>query len=439
MPHVERSRTRRAAAFVVIAGLVATIAACGKGTQDSGATGSGPATPSKELSLLFPVSNPGLKETLAAVLGQDFTARTGITVDVQTGANSYSEVDQRLFADIATGRPPDMAIVSYSSVKTYADSGVAKPLDTALANAQFPTDHIYDQFLALGQHEGKTVAVPQSITLLNLWYNADAFRRAGLDPDKPPTTYEQLRSASEKIVKSGAAKVGVAWRSADSTASWPFQNFVASYGGSLATPDGAPDFQNANALSALTYWSDMQKDGLAVGSTGAVVEQQFLSGEAAMTANTSSYLPILSKGAKFDLRLSALPGATAQAPRLIPQGGFMISTNPDPHKLAAAVEVMKVLASGPGQVEQARLSGYLPVNESEAQSGELATVLATDPRRQVTLDWPQYVTPMQQLRGRNAQEAWSKLDLAVGQAIAGKSSPADALREAQTQAARVIK
>src|SRR5205823_4413119 len=56
--------------------------------------------------------------------------------------------------------------------------------------------------------------MPFNVSNLVLLYNKQAFTKAGLDPEKPPATFDEIRAASEKIVASGAAKAGIALKRA---------------------------------------------------------------------------------------------------------------------------------------------------------------------------------------------------------------------------------
>lgn len=422
-------RSWRVAVALVAAAAVAT--GCGAGESES-------TDESTTISLIYPTENPGYTEALSSILGPDFTERTGIIVELQSGAATYVEVDQRMLADAAAGTAPDMAMVAYPSIPRYADTGVAKPLDDALDASAIDLGELYPNYVELGKVDATTYALPHTVTLMNLWYNADIFEKAGLDPEAPPTNFTELREASEQVVSSGAAKTGVGWR-IDSTASWPYQHYVLSAGGRLVDAEGMPAFDSPESIETLRYWTDMQQDGLAFAAPGSQVEQTFLQGDSAMTLNTSSQLLNWDKASTFDMRVAQLPVADGGSPALLALGSSLIVTSDDPDKQAAAMQVAQALINEAGQTTLIGTTGYLSVNQAAVEEGDLAPILSEEPRRATMAAMAQHVVAWPQLDETNSQEAWDLLDDATEQAMTGTTPAEDALGGAQEAATGVLR
>jgi len=114
---------------------------------------------------------------------------------------TISNVEQKLLIAIAGGNPPDLAGNYSFYVPAYADGGALTDLGPMLENSGFDRSAYIAHYLELGEYRGKTWAlpiVPASIALLT---NKRLFKEAGLDPDKPPTTIEELDEYAAKLTQ----------------------------------------------------------------------------------------------------------------------------------------------------------------------------------------------------------------------------------------------
>ena len=114
---------------------------------------------------------------------------------------TVSNVEQKLLIAIAGGNPPDLAGNYSFYVAAYADNGALTDLGPMLAKSKFDRNAYIEHYAQAGEYRGKTWAltvVPASIALLT---NKRLFKEAGLDPEKPPVTIEELDAFSEKLTK----------------------------------------------------------------------------------------------------------------------------------------------------------------------------------------------------------------------------------------------
>ncbi len=114
---------------------------------------------------------------------------------------TISNVEQKLLIAIAGGNPPDLAGNYSFYVAAYADGGALTDLGPMLANAGFDRSAYIDHYMKLGDYHGKTWAVPIVPASIALLTNKRLFREAGLDPEKPPVTIEELDAYAEKLTK----------------------------------------------------------------------------------------------------------------------------------------------------------------------------------------------------------------------------------------------
>ncbi|WP_438347492.1 ABC transporter substrate-binding protein [Paenibacillus sp. FA6] len=106
----------------------------------------------------------------------------------------------KLLAAISGKNPPDLIITNeYASAYGLAAQGALMPIDDLLDSVGFKQDEILDAYKDLMTYDGKTYLFPEDSNVNLLYYNVDLFIEAGLDPDNPPQTIEELDAAAEKL------------------------------------------------------------------------------------------------------------------------------------------------------------------------------------------------------------------------------------------------
>lgn len=118
---------------------------------------------------------------------------------------AVSQVDQKLLLSTAGGDPPDVAGVWDYNVVVYADSNAIQPLDRYLERDGLGPDHYLKAYWELCRHNQRTYALPTTPASVALHWNRTLFREAGLDPDRPPRTLEELDEMSQKLTKRDAS------------------------------------------------------------------------------------------------------------------------------------------------------------------------------------------------------------------------------------------
>jgi len=88
-----------------------------------------------------------------------------------------------------------------ADVEFVANDLKAKPLDSIVPADEFATyvqgEHpLHPRGLKLAELDGRMYGIPYVFSTPTLFYNADIFRKAGLDPDQPPTTWTQVKTSS---------------------------------------------------------------------------------------------------------------------------------------------------------------------------------------------------------------------------------------------------
>ena len=110
-----------------------------------------------------------------------------------------SEVNRKAMLAIIGNDPPDVVGLWANDVAPFAEANALLPLDDFLEESALTRDHYTPNYLKLGEYDGKVYALPTTPSSVALFYNTEHFRRkakelraAGLDPDRPPSTIEEL-------------------------------------------------------------------------------------------------------------------------------------------------------------------------------------------------------------------------------------------------------
>jgi multiple sugar transport system substrate-binding protein len=125
--------------------------------------------------------------------------------DIQVKSVGGSIGAEEITADAAGGNPPDMVIMcDNSAVAGFAHDGVIAPLDDLIKKIGADTSDILPSSLLWTQYNGKQYGLPFGQDTYALFYDVDAFKAAGLDPNKPPKTMDELWDDAAKLTKTNA-------------------------------------------------------------------------------------------------------------------------------------------------------------------------------------------------------------------------------------------
>ena len=160
--------------------------------------------------------------------------------------------------------------------------------------------------------DGNLYSMPFNSSTPILYYNKDAFQKAGLDPAKPPQTWKQVEEYSKKLIAAGAAKCGFStgwpsWTMVENMHAWHDQPFATKRNGF----DGVGVQLLINRefgvkhIGQLAAW---QKDHIySYGGRMGVADPKFVNGECAMYIQSSALIGGFPKRLKFSWATGQLP------------------------------------------------------------------------------------------------------------------------------------
>ncbi|MFJ8867008.1 ABC transporter substrate-binding protein [Streptomyces sp. NPDC102473] len=192
--------------------------------------------------------------------------------------------------------------------------------------------------------EGKTYGLPTGNYSMGLLYNRDLFAKAGLDPDKPPATWEEVRTAAKKISALGDGTVGYADYSKNNQGGWHLTSWIYSMGGEVAAKqDGRwkAAFDSEAGRKALNALHDMRWTDKSMGTRQlleiADVQKMMGAGKLGMYMAGPDNIPTIVKQFEREYEeygLAALPGTAT----LGGGDGFMFNPKASPEKIKAGLQ-----------------------------------------------------------------------------------------------------
>ncbi|AMJ62488.1 extracellular solute-binding protein [Bosea sp. PAMC 26642] len=387
------------------------------------------------------VSSFKLIETLVP----DFVKETGIKVDLQV--LPYPQLRQRSMADFVSGSAnSDVYAQDIIWLGEWAKNGYVRPLDELIARdikGDDAADILPGALNALSKWDGKTWSMPFGAYYFLNYYRKDLFDQAGL---KAPVTFADVDAAAEKLTDKAKNQFGIsmAYQRGGPIVSWFLSTYTGAGGRLLKNPpeDFAPTLDSPEALAVLKHylgwlkyapngavghhWNDqtvaMQSGRLAMAPTFSINGPEFAKPEVSSIAGKVGY--------------TTMPRLTAEAPPVIPFGGWALGINAKTQKVEDSWRFIKWLTSGPIQTRLALLNGT-PVRYSALQDPQVqklypwvAEVAAAERAGQVFPDYrPRYPFYPQ------IEEA---LGLELNNAALGKSTPEEALKLANEKIRKIV-
>lgn len=349
---------------------------------------------------------------------------------------SLTQTNQKLLAAVAAGTPPDLVSNHYYYFPRYASQGLLEPLEPYYAKAGLNPDSIFfPSALEVSSYQGTLYSASQFLYSRALIYNRGLFQKAGLDPNKPPETWDQLVEYAKRMTVWDGANLDTAGFGAPRIDEKEhlvtfFIMMVWQQGGDILSPDRSKiTLATPEGIRALQYYADLfQKHRVSTPSFGAGTSNEqkpFARGKAGMIMGGNFDLVFMRQTA-HDIDFGA-----AFLPR--PQGGQYVSLV-DSFNLAllrsskvkeAAWKLIEFTSSVEAQASFSRLSFNFPARREAAED----PFFHSDPGLQVFSD------SMNVGRAIPPVPAWSEaqdaLASALEAALIGQKQPADALAEAE--------
>lgn len=308
---------------------------------------------------LFAETHKQLKAEFAKV-------RPDIKLNYRAPYESYEDGTQKILREAVTNQLPDVTFQGLNRIRILVDRGVAVPLDKFIAaEKDFDKQGFHKAMFDIGTMNEKVYALPFAISLPIAYYNLDLVKRAGGDPDKLPSNWDEVIALARKIKALGGDVNGVtyAW---DITGNWLWQAPVFSQGGSmLDNAEGKVAFDGPAGQFAIDTLARLVTEAGLPNMSQADMRSTFAAGKTGIHFTSTSDLSKVTEmiGGKFALRTNVFPGVRDGTGRLPAGGNLAVIVSSNAQKQKAAWEFVK-FATGPlGASIMAKTTGYMPPNK----------------------------------------------------------------------------
>lgn len=358
---------------VIMAISLVALAGCSNNEKASGTASNGKVTitywqytfPSKvteikNLIQKFEAQNPNIK-----VVAQDFP---------------YDQYNQKVTAAMHAGKGPDVLNLYYGWLPQYVKQGYLQPIPQDLMSTSEIESH-YVPMIQASKMNGKYYTLPIAVRSLALFYNKDMFKQAGLDPNSPPKTWDELIQDAKKMTKRDSngklQQEGFAWDVTGQGYHAFEEVMLRQWGVEPFSADGKKVQWNSspNGLEAFKYWINMEKKDK-VGEPTFITDYNtaFKAGKAGIILDGSFDIAAIKAAAKFNWGVTTMPLKEAGGDQSN-FGSFWtngIAKGVTGAKLDAAKKFIKFLISDDTQKDWLKNVGEIPAAASFANDQTIA-------------------------------------------------------------------
>jgi sn-glycerol 3-phosphate transport system substrate-binding protein len=398
-----------------------------------------------ELNMYYPVAVGGpITKVIDDMIAEFEKANPDIKVKAVYAGN-YDDTRVKALAAVKANQPVQLSVLFSIDVFELIDQDVIVPFDEFATSAEDKQwlASFYPALMENSKAKGKIWGIPFQRSTIVMYHNKDAFKEAGLDPNKPPATWDEMVATAQKLTKKDASGNVTRWGvhiPSTGYAYWMFQALCIQNGQVLMNQDGnKTNFDHPDVIEALQYWRDLaakhkvMPEGTIDWGT---LRQKFLEGATAMMWHTTGNLTAVKEGAKFDFGVSMLP---AKKRRGSPTGGgnFYIFKKASAEERKAALKFIKFMTAPELTARWSIATGYVATRADAYKTPTLEKYVAEFPAAAVARDQFQY-SVAEFATHENARNK-KALDDAIQSVVTGAKPAKDALTAAQQQAERVLK
>ena len=276
-----------------------------------------------ELTMYYPVAVGGPLTKIVDGMVADFE-KENPDIDVNAiYAGNYNDARIKALAALKSGQPAQLSVMFSIDLYELIEQDAIIPFDDVVKTDEEKAwlKSFYPTLMQNGVTGGKTWGIPFQRSTIVMYYNKDAFKAAGLDPEKAPASWDELVATGKKLTKADGSQ----WGMMIPSTGYPYWMFGAlTMQNDQVLMNGAGTKTNFDApatVEALQFWKDLgskhkvMPEGTIEWGT---LRKNFLEGKTAIMWHSTGNLTTVKKKAKFDFGVAMLP---ANKRRGTPTGG----------------------------------------------------------------------------------------------------------------------
>ena len=320
----------------------------------------------------------------------------------------YATTQEKLLAAYVAGEPPVLSQLEQSLVGSFVANDALVPLDSFMkADKDFDTKDFNKDITQGATYNKKLYGLPINVSTPVLYTNRDLFRKAGLDPDKYPTTWDEAYDIAKKISDLGPDIFGLRIYNSG----WIIDSLFHQFGGTIFNKDNTKCLVNSKEIkNAMAFWKKMVDDGIAVYQGGKDGSTMDASGVVGMVMRSTGSIAWFKDNVTFDWGVAPFTLGKTKAVSLGGGNIYMIKKT-SPEEQFAAWEFLQYLTNTENQVYWSTNTGYMVSRDSAKESSEIQSIFKDDPRYSVTYD------QLKHAFARPTVEAWPEIEDLIQEAM----------------------
>ncbi len=294
---------------------------------------------------------------------------------------------------------PDVMQLYDIGTRWMIDSKLSTPMQKFIDDEKYDISSLEPNLLGYYTIDNKLNSMPFNSSTPILYYNKTAFKEAGLDPEKAPADFDEVKTYSEKLTKKDGNTV-TQYGYSMAIYGWFFEQFLAKQltpfannGNGRDSGATSVDFKNnGGGVKILNTWKGLYDEGLLgnFGRKSADTQQAFIAGKTAMFIDSTASLNDVLKGVnkKFEVGTAFLPKINKDDKGGVSIGGgsLWILNKDDEAKQKATFEFIKFMVEPEQQVYWNEKTGYFPVTTKSYDLQAMKDHLTQMPQFKTAID-----------------------------------------------------
>lgn len=337
------------------------------------------------------------QESLESIVQSFNESQDKYTVNAEF-QGSYEESLTKLRSVGGTKDAPAITQVFEVGTKYMIDSGFIEPMHTFIEKYDYDLSQLEENILNYYKIDDKLYSMPFNSSTPVMIYNKDAFKEAGLDPEKAPETFQEVIDAAEKLKTDTMAGFSIL------TYGWFFEQLVATQGGLYVNEDNGRSgdatealFNGEEGLRVFNFLDTMNKAGTYgnFGTNWDDIRAAFSTEKVAMYLDSSAGVADMIENSPFEVGVAYIPYADEVERNGVVIGGasLWMSKGIAEEEQEAAWEFMKYLTTPEVQAKWHLETGYFAINPAAYEEESVKKAWEETPQIKVTVDQLQDTVP----------------------------------------------
>jgi ABC-type glycerol-3-phosphate transport system substrate-binding protein len=306
----------------------------------------------------------------------------------------YNEMKTKLIPAVQSGNEPDIAQVAIEYLDIFIQGENIEPITDRITEED--RADILSQFWNGVTRNREVYAFPFNLSVQVLYYNRDAFRESGLDPEKPPKTWDDVIVYGKQLTKdiddNGTVDQWGVLISLEGV--FGFTPLIRQKGGEFLNQDRTKALFNSSAgVEVMELVQDLAYTHQIMPSNWTLFEgtSAFLEGKIVMGPITCAGIKFAEENLPWDLGIAPLPYIENKSVLL--GGAGLVTFARSSRRQKAAMDFITWLTQKENCIRWHKATGYLPLRKSAIESLELQGFHRLNPNYRVPVDQLPYARP----------------------------------------------